>query len=131
MTVARTARLDARHALVTVAATVEGAPATRYLTVPVARDDAGGLVVSDLPSFAAGAGARVARAAGDASRWRCRSGRRSTPVVSRFLRAYLAGDASGLEYLVPAGVRIARAGARRSELRRRRRAGARGAGVGA
>src|SRR3954451_3643245 len=33
VTVARTARLDARHALVTVAAAVEGAPATRYLTV--------------------------------------------------------------------------------------------------
>jgi hypothetical protein len=35
--VARTARLDARHALVTVAATLEGLPGTRYLTVPVAR----------------------------------------------------------------------------------------------
>ena len=28
-------------------------------------------------------------------------------VVSRFLRAYLAGDASALEYLVPAVMRIA------------------------
>ena len=36
--VARAARLDARHALVTVAAIVEGTSATVYLTVPVARD---------------------------------------------------------------------------------------------
>ena len=53
VTVARATTLDARHALVTVAATLDGAAATRYLTVPVERDEAGGLVVSDLPSFAA------------------------------------------------------------------------------
>ena len=33
-------------------------------------------------------------------------------VVSRFLRAYLAGDAGGLSYLVPAGVRIGALGQR-------------------
>jgi hypothetical protein len=103
--VARTARLDARHALVTVAASVEGAPGTRYLTVPVARDEAGGLVVSDLPSFAAGpARASLEQPATEPLPVSERAA--ITPVVSRFLRAYLAGDASGLEYLVPAGVRI-------------------------
>src|SRR4051794_27390207 len=103
--VARTARLDARHALVTVAATVEGASATRYLTVPVARDGAGGLVVSDLPSFAAGpAHASLAPAATESLPVREQAAIK--PVVTRFLRAYLAGDQSGLEYLVPAGVGI-------------------------
>ena len=103
--VARTAKLDARHALVTVAATVEGAPTTRYLTVPVARDATGGLVVSDLPSVAAGpARASVEQPATEPLAVSERAA--ITPVVTRFLRAYLAGDASGLEYLVPAGVRI-------------------------
>ncbi len=51
VSVARVASLDSTHALVTVAAAVNGA--TKYLTVPVARDSHGGLVVSDPPSFAA------------------------------------------------------------------------------
>src|SRR3954454_12915375 len=34
------------------------------------------------------------------------------PVVERFLRAYVAGDAGALAYLVPAGVRIATPGPR-------------------
>lgn len=104
-TVARTARLDARHPLVTVAATVEGAPTTRYLTVPIARDGAGGLVVSDLPSFAAGP-ARASLQPPPMEPLAVSERAAITPVVSRFLRAYLAGDASGLEYLVPAGMRI-------------------------
>src|SRR4051794_14339171 len=105
VTVARTARLDARHALVTVAASLEGAPGTQFLTVPVARDDAGGLVVSDLPSFVAGPGrASLQQRATEPLAVSERAA--ITPVVERFLRAYLAGDASGLEYLVPAGMRI-------------------------
>jgi hypothetical protein len=105
VTVARTATLDARHALITVAATIDGADATRYLTVPVARDVAGGLVVSDLPSFAAAPGrASLEQQATEPVPVAERAA--IEPVVSRFLRAYLAGDASGLEYLVPAGVRI-------------------------
>src|SRR3954452_22181843 len=54
-TVARTVRVDARHALITVAATLAtgGQLGTRWLTVPVARDQAGGVVVDDLPSVAA------------------------------------------------------------------------------
>jgi hypothetical protein len=105
-TAARTARLDDRHGLVTVAATVKGEPAARYLTVPVARDTEGGLVVSALPSFAAAPG----RASLDEPAAEPLSGSERAaiePVVSRFLASYLAGDASGLEYLVPAEVRIA------------------------
>jgi hypothetical protein len=103
--VARTPTLDARHALITVAATLAGSP-TRYLTVPVARDAAGGLVVPDLPSVAAAPGrASVEHAATDPLPGSERAA--IEPVVSRFPRAYLAGDASGLEYLVPAGVRVA------------------------
>jgi hypothetical protein len=47
-------RLDARHALITVAAVVGDTPGrTLRLTVPVARDARGALVVYDLPSLAA------------------------------------------------------------------------------
>jgi hypothetical protein len=104
--VARSVALDARHALVTVAVVVDGAPAARYLTVPVARDVTGGLAVSDLPSFAA-APAR-ASVDPDAAESLPMSERAAIePAVSRFLAAYVAGDASAIEYLVPAGVRIA------------------------
>ena len=53
--VAGVERLDQRHALVTVAATLAAGTgvSTRFLVVPVARDDRGGLVVYDLPAFAA------------------------------------------------------------------------------
>ena len=106
VTVARTATLDERHALITVAASIDGTETTRYLTVPVARDAAGDLVVSYLPSFAAAPGrASLEQTATEALPVAERAA--IEPVVSRFLRAYLAGDASGLEYLVPAGVRIA------------------------
>jgi hypothetical protein len=104
-TVARTALLDDRRALVTVAVTVEGASTPTYLVVPVSRDDAGGLVVTDLPSIAAAPGrAAVAEPASEP----LPSSERAEiePVVTRFLAAYLAGDASGLEYLVPAGTQI-------------------------
>jgi hypothetical protein len=106
VTVARTTTLDARHALITVAATIEGADAPRYLTVPVARDAAGGLVVSDLPSFAAAPGrASLEQSASEPLSVTERAA--IEPVVSHFLLAFLAGDASDLEYLAPAGVRIA------------------------
>ena len=75
VSVARVARLDDSHALVTVAAAATGG--TRYLTVPVARDARGGLVVSDLPSFAApparGVGARGGGRGGAGERARGRS----------------------------------------------------------
>jgi hypothetical protein len=104
-TVARSVALDDGRALVTVAVAVEGAPDPLYLTVPVARDDAGGLVVSDLPSFAAApARATVTEPAGDPLPSAERE--QIEPVVSRFLQAYLAGDAAAMEYLVPAGTTI-------------------------
>lgn len=107
--VARSVALDARHAVVTVAVAVDDASAARYLTVPVARDAKGGLAVSDLPSFAAPpARASIDPVAAESLPVAERAA--IEPVVSRFLAAYVAGDASGLEYLVPAGVRIAAPG---------------------
>jgi hypothetical protein len=101
--VARTAKLDDSHSLVTVAAVVNGD--TRYLAVPVARDSHGGLVVSDLPSLVA----PPARAVVDApSLEPVASGERAgiEDVLHRFFSSYLSGDSSALEYLIPAGVRI-------------------------
>ncbi len=112
VTVARTMELDDQHALVTVAVTVTGKTVgTRYLAVPVARDERGGLVVSDLPSFAAA----PARASLDTATVEPLANAERAgieDVLSRFLGAYLAGDARELEYLVPAGVRIGALGQR-------------------
>jgi hypothetical protein len=103
VTVGRIARLDDRDALVTVAAAVNGS--TRYLTVPVARDEHGGLVVSDLPSFAAApARAAVDAPVTDAVAASERAG--IEDVVSRFLAAYVGGDAGALAYLTPPGTRV-------------------------
>ena len=112
VSVARVAVLDSSHALVTVAAAATGG--TVYLSVPVARDAHGGLVVSDLPSLAA----PPARASvPSVSLESLPIGERGAveDVVSRFLKAYLAGDAGGLVYLEPSGVRIG-ALARKHEL---------------
>jgi Conjugative transposon protein TcpC len=107
VSVARVARVDDRHALITVAASATGG--TRYVTVPVARDGGGGLVVSDLPSLTA---PPVRASVPAASLESVSSSERGAieDVTSRFLRAYLAGDAGGLNYLTPAGVRIAALG---------------------
>jgi hypothetical protein len=104
--VARTARVGADRALVTVAATVDAErPATRYLTVPVARDAGGGLVVYDLPSFAAPpAGAQIPAPEVEPLTGVDRAA--IEDVLARFFRAYLGGDAGELAYLMPAGVRI-------------------------
>jgi hypothetical protein len=107
-TVAGVVHPDGRHALITVAATLTtgGGQGTRRVTVPVARDDRGGLVVYDLPSFAAG----PARAAAEPVRGDPLFGPDSGPitdVVTRFLRAYLAGDTGALAYLVAPGTRLA------------------------
>jgi Conjugative transposon protein TcpC len=106
--VARAERIDHRRALLTVAATVtspEGTT-TRHLAVPVARDDGDGLVVFDLPSFAAPPPParyeptpREPLTGTDAAQ--------VEDVLERFFRAYLAGRSGELEYLVPAGARIA------------------------
>jgi hypothetical protein len=82
---------------VTVAVAVDAAPGTRYLTVPIARDATGGLAVSDLPSFAAPpARASVDPVAAESLPVSERAA--IEPVVSRFLAAYVAGDASTIEY---------------------------------
>jgi hypothetical protein len=96
--------LDARRVLVTVAATVAAARVSAWLvTVPVARDAGGGLVVYDLPSLAP-ALATVGRELGEPLLGS--EGAEVRDVLSRFLRAYLAGDAGGLMYLVPPGTRV-------------------------
>jgi Conjugative transposon protein TcpC len=102
-TVARTTTLDARHALVTVAATVEDT--TRYLAVPVGRDAGGALAVYDLPSFAP----PPARAQLPAPRAEPLTGAERSQieaVLERFFEAYLAGRTDELEYLSPAGTRL-------------------------
>jgi Conjugative transposon protein TcpC len=105
-TVARTATVDAQRALVTVAATVDAARlATRYLTVPVARDGQGGLVVYDLPSLAAPP-ARGDVSVPEVEPLRGVDRAAIEDVLTRFFRAFLAGRADELEYLVPPGVRI-------------------------
>ena len=106
---ARAAVVDRRHALLTFAVTV--GDGTRYLTVPIARDDRGGLVVDELPSFAAPP--RVASlAVAPAESVTGAERDELAAIVERFLRAYVAGDAGALAYLVPAGVRIATPGPR-------------------
>ena len=104
--VARAAAVDDARALVTVAATVVGRDAsTRYLTVPVARDASGGLAVYDLPSFSA----PPSRGQTQAVELEPVSGADAAEmqdVLTRFLRAFLAGRSADLEYFVPAGVRI-------------------------
>ena len=103
VSVARIAKLDSSQALVTVAAAVDGE--TRYLAVPVARDSHGGVVVSELPSLVAAPAHGVV---GAAQLEPVASDERGgiEDVLQRFFTAYLAGDASGLEYLVPAGARV-------------------------
>jgi Conjugative transposon protein TcpC len=110
-TVAGVARIDRDHALVTVAATVDGPTSRRLVTVPIARDDRGGLVVDDLPSFAAA----PPRAATDTPEPEPLLGPERAAIVAvltPFMRAYLAGDGSALTYLVPPGTRIAAAAGR-------------------
>jgi hypothetical protein len=103
VTVARAARLNDRHALITVSADVGGS--SRYLTVPVARDSGGGLVVDALPSFAA----PPARAQVEPTSLDPLSGPDAgaiEDVLNRFFQSFLAGDAEQLSYFVPPGVRI-------------------------
>jgi hypothetical protein len=105
-------RLDGRHALVTVAAALSGPPMLqRLVTVPIARDDRGGLVVYDLPSFAS-APPRAAVTAPDLEPLFSNERAAIVDVLEPFLRAYLAGDTAALAYLVPPGARIAAAAGR-------------------
>lgn len=104
--VARVARLDERHALVTVAARMPERSMASYLTVPVARDGRGGLTVYDLPSFSA-APARAAVDPADLKPLNADDAAEIDDVLTRFLRAYLDGEDDELAYFVRAGTRIA------------------------
>ena len=111
-TVARVASVDDRHSLITVAATLAGAEVgRRLLTVPVARDTRGGVVVYDLPAFAS---APVRASASTPAADPLFGAQRAaiSDVLARFMRSYLAGDTSALAYLVPPGTRIAAAAGR-------------------
>ncbi len=105
--VAHSGRVDAGHALVTVAAATvwHGGSATRFLTIPVARDARGGLAVYDLPSFAApparGQPETPAREPLSATERSQVEG-----VLVRFFRAYLSARSDDLEYLLAGTARI-------------------------
>ena len=105
-TVARAQPIAPNRALVTVAATVSNRTmTTRYLTVPVARDSAGGLVVYDYPSFSAPP-ARAEVEEPETARLEGREQREIEDVLGRFLAAYLAGRSDDLAYFLPAGVSL-------------------------
>jgi hypothetical protein len=98
-TVARAAPLGGARALVTVAA-LRRDGSSRYVTVPVARDARGGLVVSGLPSFSP----PPPRAALDGEDVEPLTGPGAGPIgdlAERFLRAYVAGAGrAALAYLL-------------------------------
>lgn len=106
-TVARAKALGRSRALVTVAATVVNRTiTTRYLTVPVARDGAGGLTVYDYPAFSSPPPAGEVDAAepspldGDGSN-------EISDLMSRFFAAYLAGNKlSDLAYFLARDARV-------------------------
>jgi hypothetical protein len=104
--IARVAQLDESHALVTVSVAV-AAPeiTTRYLTVPVARDSAGGLAVDDLPSLAAPP-ARAQIAEPETQQLSAADQQQIGDVLEHFLDSYLAGRSGDLAYFAPPGVRI-------------------------
>ncbi|MEX1142882.1 MAG: conjugal transfer protein [Thermoleophilaceae bacterium] len=105
-TVAREASLGDSRALLTVAALMADGR-TRYVTVPVARDDRGGLAVYGLPSFAAPPPRGALSAPAPASL----SGPAAVAIgdlVERFLREYVAGaDRAELAYLLLPGAELA------------------------
>ena len=103
VSVARVERIDELHARIIVAAATTAG--TRYVTVPVARDSHGGLVVSELPSLAAPP-ARASVPASSLESVPARERGAIEDVVRRSLSAYLAGDAGELAYYARSGVRI-------------------------
>jgi hypothetical protein len=104
-TVARVERLDDRHALITVAATVANETVTtRYLTVPVGRDARGALAVYDYPSF--GPPPMRAELQEPAAEELPREEARDVEdVLERFFPVYFAGrgDEAELDYFLPPG----------------------------
>jgi hypothetical protein len=105
--VARVSRLASDRALVTVAATVsaDGKVTTQFVTVPVARDAHGGLVVDDLPSFSP----PPAAGGTDAPQRDPLSGSGASEiqdVLEKFFADFLAGRSGDLEYMLAPGARI-------------------------
>lgn len=104
-TVARSTDLGSGRALITVACSFSDG-ATRYLTVPVARDRGGGLAVFDLPSLSAPPPAGEAPAAEPQPLSGTEAGA-MTDVVRRFLSTYLAGGGpSDLAYFLVPGASV-------------------------
>ncbi len=104
-TVARSQDLGSGRALITVASQLAGSARTVYLTVPVVRDDRGGLAVFAPPALSAPPPAGTAAvsapppvAGPDVGEVRL--------LVQRFLAGYLSGASSGLSYLVAPGASV-------------------------
>lgn len=103
-TVAREVALGPSRALITVAAST--GVAVRYLTVPVARDRAGGLVIFDLPSLSAPPPKGTVETPESVALPDVQA-RPITDLVTRFLTAYLAGgDRAALGYFLAPGTRL-------------------------
>jgi hypothetical protein len=103
--IARVARVDDDRALITVAVGLAGDPGQRYLAVPVARDQHGGLAIDDLPAFVASPPPATLPAP-DAEPLPGAERPEVSDVLARFFRAFLAGDNAGLRYLVATGERV-------------------------
>jgi Conjugative transposon protein TcpC len=107
-TVARAKPLGRNRALVTVAATVVNRTVTtRYLTVPLARDSAGGLVVYDYPAFSSPPPAGSVPT-DDPRTLEGGSGAREIPdLLRRFFIAYLDGrQLDDLSYFLTRDARV-------------------------
>jgi hypothetical protein len=103
-TVARESAVGRSRALITVAVSI--GETVRYLTVPVARDRTGGLVVFDLPSLSAAPGRGSADTPEPAALPEAHA-RPITDLVARFLKAYVAGgDRAALDYFLEPGARL-------------------------
>lgn len=95
-----------QRVLITVSAKVtqnKSAPRVMYLTVPVAKDDANGVVVYDYPSLSAGP-ARGSDQADAVDALPTGEQVELDGTLTRFFTAYLAGDTPGLEYFTRPGV---------------------------
>lgn len=103
-TVARESALGRFRALITVAAASDGV--VRYLSVPIARDRAGGLVVTDLPALSAPPPLGAVDVPEPVTLPDAQA-RPITDLVTRFLTAYVGGgDRAALGYFVAPGTRL-------------------------
>ncbi|MCA1699623.1 MAG: conjugal transfer protein [Actinobacteria bacterium] len=107
-TVARAKLLGRNRALVTVAATVVNRTVTtRYLTVPVARDSAGGLVVYDYPAFSSPPPPAGSVPTDDPGTLEGPGAKEIPDLLRRFFAAYLDGrQLDDLSYFLIRGARV-------------------------